>query len=190
MPPAYQPGRSASPVPTQIQTPKRRSQQHAHRAQHVGGVGARYPPLPRSLRSWHAFKSRSSTRHSALPAMSRARNSHSTEKSKPGSVSSRLRTYFHPIRSRTAVAAWRSDRLSASWEQIREVVVAEDRPQGVAQAHAQAVVREGGLCDLRSQVRYRKGLVGAQRHRRHLTDVVPATSGLHHHATKTLRAVA
>jgi hypothetical protein len=57
----------------------------------------------------------------ALPAIRRARNSQSTEKSKPGSASSSPNRYFQSMRARTASAAWRSERLSRNWRMVTSV---------------------------------------------------------------------
>jgi len=51
---------------------------------------------------------------SISPSNRRARNSHRTEASKPGSVSSKLSIYFQSIRPRTASAACRSESPSAN----------------------------------------------------------------------------
>src|SRR3954471_5362740 len=66
---------------------------------------------PRALsrpRSRNCASIASSRPCSSLPAIRRARNSHRTEKSNPGSVSSRPSAYFQSIRPRTASAACRS----------------------------------------------------------------------------------
>jgi hypothetical protein len=57
---------------------------------------------------------RSSSCRAASPSTSRARNSLSTEASKPVSVNSKPDAYFQSIRPRTASAAWRSDRPSTN----------------------------------------------------------------------------
>ena len=104
---------------------------------------------PRARQRSSSLSSRSS---SALPASRRSRNSLSTEKSKPGSVSSRLSRYFQSMRARTASAAWRSARFSRNcmivtnasrhggkpgWpprgKQGGKVLVLKDRPEGIPQ---------------------------------------------------------
>jgi DNA invertase Pin-like site-specific DNA recombinase len=61
---------------------------------------------------WQRSRSLSRRSSSALPASRRSRNALRTEKSNPGSVSSRPSRYFQSIRARTASAAWRSARFS------------------------------------------------------------------------------
>src|SRR5829696_3812685 len=60
----------------------------------------------------------SSSRCSAPPATRRARNSPSTLKWNPGSVSSRPSAYFQSMRARTASAACRSLRCSRNWNTV------------------------------------------------------------------------
>ena len=76
---------------------------------------------PRALsspRARHASSSLCSRRSSAPPMSRRARNSHSTEWSKPGSSSSRLSRYFQSIRARTASAACRSGMFSRNCKMV------------------------------------------------------------------------
>jgi hypothetical protein len=79
-----------------------------HRCQHLRRVRPLRARVLSQFRSRACAKTRSSTRCSARTATKRVRNSESTVWSKPGSVSSKLRAYFHSSRLRTASAACRS----------------------------------------------------------------------------------
>jgi hypothetical protein len=77
--------------------------------------------LPRALiqpRSRNCSIRRSNRRRSAPWPSRRLRNSERTEKSKPVSVNSRLKTYFQSMRVRTASAAWRSVNPSAYYMRV------------------------------------------------------------------------
>ena len=86
---------------------------------------------PRALsspRAWQASSSLPSSRSSALPASRRERNSHRTEWSKPGSVSSSPSRYFQSMRARTASAAWRSGRFSRNCSRVTRASRQGGRP--------------------------------------------------------------
>ena len=131
-----------------------------------------WPPVPasnrcvgvlvrfRQPRLLHRSSKACSSCVSAPPESLRVRNSESTEKSKPGSVSSRLSTYFQSMRSRTAEASCRSDNpsiycitvtrarrearfgwLSAPWKKCCKHLLLVNAPQFIAHVHGAIPLR-------------------------------------------------
>src|SRR3954469_6223810 len=139
---------------------------------------------PRALsrpRSRNCASIASSRPCSSLPATRRARNSHKTEKSNPGSASSRPSAYFQSIRPRTASAAVAQPlgelqhrdegqaprgvrRLTAGRVEGGEHPVVVDRTQLVAHAHGRTALWERGRRDLGGRGGNRRDLGRTQRH--------------------------
>jgi hypothetical protein len=118
-PPVSEPTASPGlPLPAALRAWRRVSPAHSSRlrsriAASTCVESVRWRPRPLSQpRLLHKSSKACSRCVSASPESLRVRNSESSEKSKPGSVSSRLYAYFQSMRSRTAKASCRSDNPS------------------------------------------------------------------------------
>jgi len=102
-----------------------------YRGDHMGGFGAHLAARRHQPVSGQPLQQRVQHHLGRPPAATRARNSLKIESSNPGSGRSRPSAYFQSIRVRTASAACRSVRSSASWKIVTKAQAAR-RPAWLA----------------------------------------------------------